>query len=540
MLNKTKRAIKYYNDKEFNKAKELFEELLAIDSSNYELLICYGLTLFYLEEYNLALNYLKQADAIKKTPETQGALGLVYYKLNMLNDSQICLITSIVEKYNDEYVKQLEKLLAELKNDEALLGLKLLIIENKPKDIPALRDITQLASKLKKFDIALEYYKELLTLCPDDYVAWNNMGLVYEEINEWEKSYNCYKKALSLKDFFSPNFNLGIMSRKLHRFQDSINYLKKAVIQNPNSPQPKYSLSMSYMMVKDFKNGYPLYANHMTKIMPSFYKNEWDGKMHTDDTLCIFSTGGLGDMIMFARYFDYLKDYFKKIYILLPKTLHSIMKRNYPYLEIIDSSVIFNDFDWATTPMHILKHFDLDFTQIVPQKDGFLGSNPDKTWAFREKYFNHSKLKIAINWHGNREGTRTFFNRSMPIEKFEPIFELLSDKAVFYSIQKDESYTECHKYPNIVDMYSVINDFDDTASILKNCDLLISIDSSPIHMAGALGVNTYAILPYANEWRWFINDDKTIWYDSVELFRQDKEGDWDSAINKIYKKLTEN
>ena len=291
-----------------------------------------------LKDYKNALEMAKKANAINKTPKTQGLLGKVYFYLNDFNNAQIFLITSIVEEFNKEYVDILEVTLLKTNNKDALLGLKLLVIENKPKDIATLRDITTLASDLKRFDVAIEYFKKLLELCPKDYVAWNNLGLVYEELDEWEKAHSCYKKSLSLNDFFSPNFNLGIVSRKMHKFEDSIRYLKKSITQNPNSPQPKYSLSMSYMMIKDFKNGYPLYANHMTKIMPDFYKNEWDGKPHRDDSLCIFTTGGLGDIIMFARYFDYLKDYFKKIYIILPKTLHSIIKRNYPYLEIINTN----------------------------------------------------------------------------------------------------------------------------------------------------------------------------------------------------------
>lgn len=536
-MNEQDKAIKLFEEKKYDKSKEILEKLLEKEPENPLLLRTLGECLVELKEAEFALEYLKKAFELEKSPENEGALGSCYYALKDYDNAQIHLIGSVVDKYNDKYAKILEKALLTKHNDEAMLGLKLLMHETHPKDILVLRDITNFAQKLKKFDIALEHFKILLALCPNDYVAWNNMGLVYEEIGEWTKAYNCYRKALSLNDFFSPNFNLGIMSRKLHRFQDSIKFLKKAALQNPKSPQPKYSLAMSYMMLKDFKNGYPLYANHMTKIMPSFYKNEWDGKSYPDKTICVFATGGLGDMIMFARYLDYLQAHFKKIFILLPKTLHKIFKNNFPYLEIIDSDIIFENFNYATTPMHILKHFDLDFNWIVPKTEGFLEADFNLVKHFGETIFNHNKLKIGINWHGNREGTRTFFNRSTPIENLEPIFEEFKDRAVFYSIQKDETHIDCEKYDNVVNLYSEINDFNDTAAILKNLDFLISIDSSPVHMAGALGVKTFVLLPYANEWRWFTDDDKSIWYDSLELFRQDKEGDWHSAVEKLLNRI---
>ena len=480
-------------------------------------------------------------DALKKSEQTatiKGLLGCCYFEIGNYDVAQNYLIDSILEQYDKEFAKTLEKLLLAKQNYQALLGLKIMADEKNPNDIFTLREITQYAQKTKSFDIALEYFTRLLKLCPNDYVAWNNKGLIYEEIGKWEEAYDCYKKALSLKDFFSPNFNLGVMSRKMHRFEDSIKYFKKAVTQNPASPQPKYSLAMSYMMLKDFKNGYPLYAKHMTKIMPGFYKNEWDGKKHPDKSLCIFTTGGLGDMIMFSRYFEYLEGYFKEIFVLLPSSLHKIFERTFPNLTIIDSNTIFMAYDYATTPMHILKHFNLDFNVLVPHTDGFLKTDEESTEKFRRKFFSNNKLKIGINWHGNREGTRTFFNRSMTLKEFEPVFEQYREKAVFYSVQKDEAHADLKDYPFIIDLYNEIKDFDDTASIMKNLDLLISIDSSPVHMAGAIGLKTFALLPYANEWRWFVDDNKTIWYDSVELFRQDKEGDWESAVQKVLNKMS--
>ncbi len=536
-MEQLQKAIELYEEKRYESALFLLDDLLDKEPENHPALRYKGLACIEVKQYENALVCLEKAFKLNPTPQSEGELGVCYYLLKRYDMAQIHLIQSVVEQYNDYFAKTLEKALLSKHNDDAMLGLKLLMHENNPKDIYILRDITNLAQKLKKFDIAIEFFEILLKLCPNDYVAWNNYGLVLEELNRWDESYECYKKALSLKDFFSPNFNLGIMSRKLHLFDDSIKYLKKAVLQNHASPQPKYSLAMSYLMLKNFEKGYPLYANHMTKIMPFYYKNEWDGTPHPNSSLCIFATGGLGDMIMFARYFDYLMGNFKKIYLLLPKTLHSIIKANYPFIEVIDSEIVFEDFDYATTPMHILKFFNLDFTRFVPGQKGYLEISDELVNKFRVKFFDINKPKIAINWHGNREGTRTFFNRSMPISKFEPIFDKYKNEVVFYSVQKDESHKEIQNYPFIIDMYNQIKTFEDTAAILKNCDLLISIDSSPVHMAGALNVPTFVMVPYSNEWRWFVDDKKSIWYNSVEIFRQDNEGNWESVIEKILKKL---
>ena len=290
-MEQLEKAIELFKEKKYENSLFLLDEILKENENDFAALRHKGLCYIELKQFEKALICLKKAFELNKTPEYEGELGVCYYLLKQYDSAQIHLIQSVVENYNEYFAKTLEKALLSKHNDDAMLGLKLLMHENNPKDIYILRDITNLAQKLKKFDIAIEFFEILLKLCPNDYVAWNNFGLVLEELNRWNEAYDCYKKALSLKDFFSPNFNLGIMSRKLHLFNDSIKYLKKAVLQNPSSPQPKYSLAMSYLMVKDFEKGYPLYVKHMTKIMPDFYKNEWDGKPHPDSTLCIFATG---------------------------------------------------------------------------------------------------------------------------------------------------------------------------------------------------------------------------------------------------------
>ena len=467
------------------------------------------------------------------TSEIKGLLGLCFFETGDLNLAQDYLIDSVVEHFDKKFAEILEKILVQTKNYDGLLGLKIMLLEQNPDNILLLREITQIAQNNNKYDIALEYFNILINLCPDDYVALNNLGLVYEALNEFEKAEECYKKSLLIKDYFNTNFNLGVLLRKTHKFEESVKFLQKAVKMNPDFPKVKYSLAMSYLMLKDFQKGYPLFAEHFTDLMKKVYKNEWNGEKHPDSSICVYATGGLGDMIMYSRYIDYLKDYFKKIYVRLPQTLHNVFKQSFPYIETIDLDSQFQDYDYSITFIHLPQIFHIDFNQYVPKTQNLFTPNYTLTEKFKKELFQTDKIKIGINWHGTQNGTRTFTNRSIPIEALEPVFSKFQDNAVFYSIQKDLAHTDCEKYPFIVDLYDKINDFNDTLSVLKNLDFLITIDSSPVHAAGAVGVKTFLLLPYANEWRWFDKGNRTIWYDSVEIFRQDKEGDWASAVSKL-------
>lgn len=392
-------AKKYISSKKYDKALEILNDI-PIEEMDSETKVIIGECLFELEDYSSASNYF---------------------------------IDYLIENYDKNIALKLEKIFLLEKNEEALLGLKIMINEHNPEDIYTLREITTLAQKTQHYDIASQYFEIILKKCPSDYVAWNNYGLVYEKLDNYEKACECYEKSLKNKDFFDANYNLGVLLRKTHQLDKSVYYLKKASQQN-NTSKVKYSLAMSYLMNKDYQNGYTLLSKYTTEIMRKYYHNEWDGKKYPASTLCIFATGGLGDMIMYSRYIEYVKDYFKKIIIALPKTLHSIFKNSFPYLEIIDLKTDFAEYDYAITLLQLMKIFNLDFNKIVPNTSKYLVTDENLIKKFKVKYFNNEKLKIGINWHGSSNITRTFLNRSMPIENFEPLFDKMKDKAIFYSI----------------------------------------------------------------------------------------------------------
>lgn len=111
------------------------------------------------------------------------------------------------------------------------------------------------------------------------------------------------------------------------------------------------------------------------------------------------------------------------------------------------------------------------------------------------------------------------------------------DDIEFYSLEKGDSLNQIADFPKIVNLEPELNSFSDTAGALMNLDLLITIDTGIAHLAGALGVKTYLLLPYSSEWRWFSDTEKTPWYPNFTLFKQEKEGDWEEVVKRIDKAL---
>ena len=126
-------------------------------------------------------------------------------------------------------------------------------------------------------------------------------------------------------------------------------------------------------------------------------------------------------------------------------------------------------------------------------------------------------------------------NRTINIKCFDDLFKL--DNIQLYSFQVDDSLNGNEKYPQMINLAKDFQDFSDTAAALKSMDCMVTVDTSVAHLAGALGVKTYLLLPYASDWRWFRDTKTTPWYKSVEIFKQTDSISWEKPINDILEKL---
>ena len=140
-------------------------------------------------------------------------------------------------------------------------------------------------------------------------------------------------------------------------------------------------------------------------------------------------------------------------------------------------------------------------------------------------------------WKAGGTGMRAAIQRTINVEYFDKLFKL--EKVQFYSFQLDDIFDAKEKYPQMIDITSDLKSFDDTASALANLDLFITADTSCLHLAGALGIKTFGLIPYCADWRWFNHEKSTEWYKSVELFKQKDRRDWYIETDLIYDRLEE-
>ena len=346
------------------------------------------------------------------------------------------------------------------------------------------------------------------------------------DILEYDKALDFSIKALNIQPQNNDyNHGKAIALKYLGRVDEAKKILE-GIIKNDNvSTQTYIALGMIYLSEKQFEKGMNLYRKRSldTKFSEIFKIKKWRPNLPiSNKSILLYSDCGLGDTIMYSRFIPLLKEIAKEVIIQTDIELVDILKENYPDITVISKTEKRPKFDIVMPIMDIQLALNIDFDNI-PFTEGYLNTIENK------EVLNTKKKKIGLFWQGNK---RVLKNRSIDLELLKPLLSLKNAEFYSFSLDKD---SETDK--RIIPLSKYIKNYSDTASLLKNLDLLITIDSSIVHMAGALGVKTYLLLPHTPEWRWFNDDYKCSWYNSVKIFKQTENANWISVISRVNEDL---
>ncbi len=463
-------------------------------------------------------------------PDVSNLLGLIYLQTKQLDKAEKYFEIAIKGFPCAEFYQNLGLVFFNQKLYEKAMDCFSKAIEFEPNNVDFIRNFAKMAKKTGQTKKAIEFYEKSLKVEPHDEIGLNNLGLLYEKLHDYKTAKSCYQKSLKVTKNFEALHNLGILYRTERNFDESIKCLTEALKLKPHNQETMISLGISHLAKKEIKKGYEILSkcpNSMfSRKTKDKYKNYWiDGEKHKESTILVYYNGGYGDIIMFSRYLPFLTEYFKTVKFYLPSSLRDLFTQNFPQIEIVS----FNDEkqDYCANVMELIHLLNMNFDNI-PFPSGYLKANEELVKSFKEKYFLTNKKKIGIFWQGNQA---VLPNRSIKLEEMKKLFEL--ENCQFYSIEKEDN-NQLQDFKNIIDLQNELSTFSQTAAIIENLNILITIDSAVAHLAGAMGKKTYLMLPYASEWRWFKDEKNTPWYDSVEIFKQKEHWNWATVVNEIY------
>lgn len=372
-----------------------------------------------------------------------------------------------------------------------------------------------------KFDEAVVKINKALELNPMNSAAHNNKGMILMELGRHDEAVEAYEKALerSSNEEAYIHFNYAIallsMGKWLNGFQE-------------------------------YEWRHALYPSNYAHLTPRYLT-----QVYGTDVLLVHEQG-YGDTIQMVRYVKLLRKHVKRIGIWCPPELLGLFK----CLPIDEFNSPNTAYDQTISMLSLPRLFDTT-PDSIPENHGYLlaNKNSQRCYAPDDKMFN-----IGVVWGSRRPPENSFqFTQNADATRMLPsargMVHFSSHKRSFhpnmfkniaampnvklFSLQKGpdaEQLKECQF--QITDLGSRFNDFTHTASAIDELDLIITIDTSVAHLAGALNKKTFLILPYSSEWRWGFEKKTTPWYESMRIFKQPKIGDWDSVFASVEAAIT--
>ncbi|WP_127090991.1 glycosyl transferase family 8 [Aquabacter cavernae] len=309
----------------------------------------------------------------------------------------------------------------------------------------------------------------------------------------------------------------------------------------PGDLPGRFDLAESLLLMGEFKRGWREYhwrydMPHTARIARKVQRPRWDGAPIPGKTLLIHDEQGFGDTLQFMRLVrDAKARSGARVVLEIHSALLPLARRMEGPDEIVERGQLPPAFDVHCEMMSLPMVLGLKLTDL-PGPVPYLRADPARVARWRTRLAHLPRPIVALVWAGTPTHTNDA-NRSIPLERFVP---LGAAGASFIAVQKGPRAAEALTPPAGLRMEALdseIADFEDTAAILEVADLLISVDSSPIHLAGALGRPGWVLLPFVPDWRWLLERDDTPWYPSVRLFRQPKVGDWESVFAALAREL---
>ena len=377
----------------------------------------------------------------------------------------------------------------------------------------------------------------MLAVAPTDRNALNNLGVIALETNELERAEELFHAAIEEDPGWpDAHMNLGIVRRLLGKYRESRASYQTVIQLSPENATAHLNLGMAQLGFGEFEEGWREYLWRMRSdktIASQFDVPLWDGSLWLDQRLLVHAEQGLGDTLQFVRYLPLVKERVSQVIFRVQPALKSLFAGLEGVDELGEEGSEAPPFDCHIPLMNLPAVFEANESNI-PAAEGYLVPQGE-TPSWLESYFSapKDKRRFGVVWAGN-PGHSNDRRRSCPFEALQPLVSRTDIQ--WFSLQKGGREQDLKLYDwasEVIDLGSQFLDFNSTAFAMKELDGVISVDTSAAHLAGALGVRLWLMIPFVPDWRWLLSREDSIWYRRARLFRQENRDEWSSVIHAL-------
>ncbi|HEY1542668.1 MAG TPA: tetratricopeptide repeat protein, partial [Xanthobacteraceae bacterium] len=381
-----------------------------------------------------------------------------------------------------------------------------------------------------------------LELRPDDPVTLNVLGTALSSLDRLEESIATYRRALALE----PNYhecwaNLGHAQQLLMRLDDATESYRRTLAIQHDYPEAQVAAGMLALLRGDFVNGFTQYEwrwRLKDRAPRDFTQPAWQGESLDGKTILLHAEQGAGDNIQCLRFVPQVAARGGRLLLELPANLMRLGSSLGGGGEIVAQGQRLPHFDVHCAFMSLPRVLGTTL-DTLPAASSYLhaATAAMQRWAQRLAGTG-SGLKVGIAWAGNPQHAADR-RRSIAVERLAPLLDVPGTR--FYALQVGERAADLARLPpgKVIDLGSELTSFAETAATLAHLDLVIAVDTSIVHLAGALGRPCWVLLPFSPDWRWLTEREDSPWYPSLRLFRQRQVSDWDGVIARVRAALAE-
>jgi len=450
------------------------------------------------------------------------ALGMIYREDQRHREAEACLRAAIkLEPHNAQPRVQLARLFVDMgRDDDALQALHLALGEN-PEEVDALFDLALLYQRLSQPQSALRAFDRVIAARPQKAEAWHAAGVVLSEMGDHAEALSRYQRALHLR---------------------------------PENGNTRFAVATTLLQLGHLREGWEAYESRWkapgARPRNCLPQAVWQGELLAEGTLLVHGEQGIGDEVMFASCYGDALARVKRGLILAEPRLTKLFARSFPEATIFSvtrgrehawkapANVSIDRQIAAGSLPGLFRNAIADF----PRRERYLVPDANKVERSRIRFAELGPgLKVGVAWRGGDKAADRRL-RWIDLQTWLPV--LAQEHCHFISVQHglvENDLNSLNGQAATIRQLPEIKpggDLDDFAADLSALDLLISVGNANVHLAGALGVTTWCLLPLSDGWRWLVDREDSVWYSSVRLFRQNRRGGWRELMERVAAELS--
>jgi tetratricopeptide (TPR) repeat protein/glycosyltransferase involved in cell wall biosynthesis len=509
----------YYNQGNFTQAESDYKSAVSLEPNNYEFNINLGNCYLQQKEFDESLRHYNKCLELKPNDALSfNNIGITLFKLHRFKEAK-------------SYFKY--ALNNDPQNAEFHFNLA-----------GCYRELGESASAKEDLINAIESYNRAVEIDPNRKGALINIANIYKKLGKDSEAKLYFDKVAEDKNSKVIAFtNLGVLRMGLGLVEEALEYFNLALKADDNIMEPHYNKSHALLISGNFAEGWKEYE--WRKNRKEFHPREFSkpelmrGHDIKGKRILVYDEQGLGDTIQFIRFVPWLIKEGANVIVECNESLHDLFR------DITQGAVMIGrcfpeepnvEYDYQIALLSLPYYFNVKVEEFFNEMP-YITANPVSVKKMSGFIREGDELKIGIVWGGNSNHTGDK-KRSIRLTYFKSLLAIKGIKL--FALQKGGPLNQVMEieFPLIV-LNDHLNTLMDTAGAIENLDLIITVDTSVAHLAGAMGKPVWLLLPFFPDWRWMLKRTDSPWYPSMRIFRQSEDDNWELVFNEVINALKE-